>query len=36
MTEYHHIVVETYHAVKSGKSTHIHVRPIEGQGFPTS
>lgn len=33
MARYHYIEVETYRAVKSGKSSHIHVRPLEGQGF---
>lgn len=36
MAQYHQIIVETYHAVKSGKSTNVHVRPIEGQVFPTT
>ena len=30
---YHYVIVETYFQVKSGKSTHVHVRPIEGQIF---
>lgn len=31
---YHRIIVETYSAVKPGKSSRIHVRPISGQLFP--
>jgi hypothetical protein len=34
--QYQQIVVETYHEVKSGKSTHVHVRPVEGQPYPTT
>lgn len=33
---YHRIVVETYSAVKPGKSSRVHVRPVDGQIFPTS
>ncbi|UVC19371.1 hypothetical protein [Mesorhizobium onobrychidis] len=35
-SDYQQIVVETYAARKPGKSSFIHVRPIEGQPFPTS
>jgi hypothetical protein len=30
------VVVETYSAVKSGKSSRIHVRPIAGQPYPST
>jgi len=30
---YDAVVVETYAAVKAGKSSKIHVRPIEGQDY---
>ena len=30
------LIVETYFEVKSGKSSHIHARPVEGQGFPVT
>jgi hypothetical protein len=33
-SQYQQVVVETYHAVKSGKSSRIHVRPVHGQPFP--
>ncbi len=33
-SEYKQVIVETYHAVKAGKSSRIHVRPISGQQFP--
>jgi hypothetical protein len=33
-SQYHQVIVETYHAVKCGKSSRIHVRPIPGQVFP--
>jgi len=36
LSHYHQVTVETYEAVKRGKSSRIHVRPIEGQEFPTS
>ncbi|TPL88992.1 hypothetical protein FJ950_01145 [Mesorhizobium sp. B2-3-14] len=35
-SSYHQVVVETYAAKKPGKSSLIHVRPIEGQLFPTT
>ncbi|PHQ80235.1 MAG: hypothetical protein COB66_05260 [Coxiella sp. (in: Bacteria)] len=34
--QYEQIIIETYHEVKSGKSSHIHARPVEGQGYPVS
>ena len=34
--QYEQIVIETYHEVKSGKSSRIHARPIEEQGYSTS
>ena len=34
--EYKQVVVETYSAVKPGKSSRIHVRPITGQPYPTT
>lgn len=33
-SNYSQIVVETYHAVKAGKSSRIHVRPVAGQPYP--
>jgi len=33
---YKQVVVETYVAVKPGKSSRIHVRPVEGQPYPTT
>ena len=30
------VAVETYEAVKPGKSSLIHVRPLPGQGYATS
>ncbi len=33
---YKQVVVETYGGRKRGKSSLIHVRPIEGQPFPTT
>lgn len=33
---YHQIVVETYSAIKPGKSSRIHVRPVAGQMFPVT
>lgn len=35
-SEYRQVVVETYSAKKHGKSSVIHVRPVEGQLFPTT
>ncbi len=29
-SEYQQVVVETYYAVKTGKSSRIHVRPVQG------
>jgi hypothetical protein len=34
--QYQQVVIETYYQVKSGKSSRIHARPVEGQGFPLS
>lgn len=34
MSVYKQIVVETYSAIKPGKSSKIHVRPVEGETFP--
>lgn len=31
---YKQVVIETYRAVKAGKSSLIHARPIEGQPYP--
>lgn len=31
---YQQVVVETYYGVKAGKSSRIHVRPVQGQPFP--
>ncbi|MEC9344033.1 MAG: hypothetical protein VYD64_09325 [Pseudomonadota bacterium] len=33
--EYEELVVETYFAVKSGKTSRIHVRPVSGQAYST-
>ena len=33
---YNEIIIETYYEVKSGKSSHIHARPIAGQIYPTT
>ena len=33
--KYHQVIIETYYEVKSGKSTNVHARPIEGQIYPT-
>jgi hypothetical protein len=33
-SQYRQVVVETYEAVKSGKSSRIHVRPIAGEAYP--
>lgn len=35
-SDYQQIVVETYAAVKAGKSSRIHVRPVTGQPYPTT
>jgi len=35
-SEYKIVVVETYSAVKTGKSSRIHVRPIRGESYPTT
>ena len=35
-SQYQQVVVETYAAKKPGKSSRIHVRPVEGQPFPTA
>ena len=32
---YNQILVETYFAIKPGKSSRIHVRPVAGQGYAT-
>jgi len=34
--KHHRVIVETYYEIKSGKSSRIHARPVEGQGFSTS
>ena len=34
--QYKQIIIQTYYEVKSGKSSNIHARPIEGQGYPTT
>lgn len=33
-SQYQQLIVETYYAVKSGKSSRVHVRPVAGQQFP--
>jgi hypothetical protein len=33
-SQYRQVVVETYAVVKAGKSSRIHVRPVEGEFFP--
>jgi hypothetical protein len=33
-TQYQQVVVETYNAVKPGKSSRTHVRPVPGQPYP--
>jgi hypothetical protein len=33
---YTEVVVETYEAVKPGKSSRVHARPIEGQPYPAT
>ena len=35
-SQYQQLIVETYYAKKSGKTSTVHVRPIEGQAFPTT
>jgi hypothetical protein len=35
-SQYQRVIVETYAAVKAGKSSRIHVRPVAGQPFPTT
>lgn len=32
---YQQVIVETYFAVKAGKSSRIHVRPVADQPFPS-
>ena len=34
-SSYRQVVVETYYAVKPGKSSRVHARPVEGQPYPT-
>ena len=34
--QYHQITIETYFEVKSGKSSKIHAKPIEGERYPTT
>ena len=31
---YRQVVVETYYAIKGGKSSRVHVRPVPGQPYP--
>jgi hypothetical protein len=33
-SEYQQVIVETYHAMKAGKSSRIHFRPVPGEAFP--
>jgi hypothetical protein len=33
-SQYSKVIVETYAAVKSGKNSKIHVRPIAGEIYP--
>ncbi len=33
-SQYRQVIVETYGAVKAGKSSRIHVRPIKGECYP--
>jgi hypothetical protein len=33
-SQYRQVIVETYVAVKGGKSSRIHVRPVKGEPFP--
>lgn len=35
-SEYEQVIVETYSGRKPGKSSLIHVRPVDGQPFPTT
>lgn len=35
MSEYFDVIVETYYSAKSGKKSKVHVRPVEGQTFPS-
>lgn len=35
-SQYQRVVVETYAGIKPGKVSRIHVRPIEGQPYPTT
>jgi hypothetical protein len=35
-SQYLQVIVETYTAVKAGKSSRIHVRPVKGEPFPQS
>lgn len=34
-SSYRKVVVETYSAIKPGKSSRVHVRPAPGQPYPT-
>ena len=33
---YQQVVIETYSAIKSGKSSRIHARPVPGEVFPVT
>ncbi len=35
-SSYRQVVVQTYEAVKTGKSSRIHVRPVPGECYPTT
>lgn len=35
-SQYQQVIVETYSARKPGKSSTVHVRPVDGQPFPTT
>lgn len=35
-SQYQQVIVETYYAVKAGKTSRIHVRPIDGEAFPVT
>lgn len=35
-SEYQQVIVETYHAVKAGKSSRVDVRPVPGQLSPST
>jgi len=35
-SQYQQVVVETYVARKSGKTSKIHVRPVDGEPYPTT